>query len=37
MRVILILAILLALSACRTTKSNCDAYSQNDIKKDHQI
>lgn len=39
MRIItLLLLATLMLSSCKSTKhSNCDAYSQTDIKKDHQI
>lgn len=37
MRVILIIILVGILYSCRSTKSHCDAYSQNEIKKDHQI
>jgi uncharacterized protein YcfL len=29
--------ILLILSSCKSSKASCDAYSQKEIKKDHQI
>jgi hypothetical protein len=37
MRLILIIVTLLIISSCKTTEEHCDAYSQNEIKKDHQI
>jgi uncharacterized protein YcfL len=38
MRIItLLLLATLMLASCKSTKEHCDAYSQTDIKKDHQI
>ncbi len=37
MRVILIIILVAIISSCKTSKQHCDAYSQNEIKKDHQI
>jgi hypothetical protein len=34
----LILIVVITLSSCKSSKhTNCDAYSQNEEKKDHQI
>jgi hypothetical protein len=38
MKLIILLVISIMLFSCKTSKnSNCDAYSQKEIKKDHQI
>jgi hypothetical protein len=37
MKLILLLIGILFLVSCKSSKASCDAYSQKDIKKDHQI
>ncbi len=37
MRYIILVSLVLLLFSCKTQKSHCDAYSQKEIKKDHQI
>ena len=37
MRFLVIISIAFILFACKSTKEHCDAYSQNEIKKDHHI
>jgi hypothetical protein len=36
MRLVLFIIIVMLISSCKTSEK-CDAYSQNEIKKDHQI
>jgi hypothetical protein len=37
MRFLVIISLAFILFACKSTKEHCDAYSQNEIKKDHHI
>jgi hypothetical protein len=37
MKILVIISLVFLLFSCKSTKQHCDAYSQNEIKKDHQI
>ena len=38
MKILLLIVTITLLASCKSSKhGNCDAYSQNDIKKDHQF